>query len=64
MAHQRGIVVVLATFLTVVYIRFVRKKANLRIGVYLITAMVLLIADRLVDGLVKQCVFNAGCERR
>lgn len=60
MAHQRGIVVVLATFLTVVYIRFVRKKANLRIGVYLITAMVLLIADRLVDGLVKQYVFNAG----
>lgn len=59
MAHQRGIVVVLATFLTVIYIRFVRKKANLRIGFYLVTAMVLLIADRFMDRLVKQYVFNA-----
>lgn len=57
MAHQRGVVVVIATLLTMLFVRFVSKRQNVLLTPYLIATAVFLTVDHMLENAMKTYVY-------
>ncbi len=58
MVHTRGIVLLLTTFLSVVFIRVIMKNKNIRIVIFLFTSFLFLIIEKYISNIVKSLIYT------